>query len=105
MYFRPVGEKMNYGITVYDVPHNEFSILPGPKGQKISKANCDVFDSSKKQTKLTEDTILRVFRSFFAIIRDFMIRFRDFLTFGMKYRYALFESLFVHKKQPNELMG
>jgi len=26
------------------------------KGQEISKANDDVFDSSKKRTKLTQDT-------------------------------------------------
>ena len=55
-----------------------------PTGQKISKANDDVVDSSKKWTKLTQDTILSVFLSFFVFgrTRDFMICFVDLLTFS-----------------------
>ena len=46
-----------------------------PKGQQISKANYGVFDSSKKQMIITQDTILGVFRSFFLRIQDFIICF------------------------------
>ena len=47
------------------------------------KANYEAPDSSKKQTKLTQDTILSVFRSFFGKIKDTITCFRDLLTFSL----------------------
>ena len=38
-------------------------------------------NSTKNRTKLTQDSILSVFRSFFGRIRDTIICFRDLLTF------------------------
>ena len=60
---------------------NVYISTVGTKGKLISKANYDVFDSSKKRMKHTQDSILSVFRSFFGRIRDFIICFRDLLTF------------------------
>ena len=51
------------------------------KGQYISKANYDVFDSSKKWTNHTQDSILSVFRFFFGRIQDFIIYFWDLAIF------------------------
>ena len=68
------------------------------KGQLISKANYDVFDSSKKRTKHTQDTILSVFRSFFGRVRDFMVCFPDLLTFRTeRYFSGLYLTYDSHK--------
>ena len=52
---------------------------------KISKSRKQIMMSLilwKKQTKLTQDTILSVFRSFFGRINDALIYFRDLVTFS-----------------------
>ena len=53
---------------------------------KVSKSRKQIMMSliPKKRTKHTQDTILSVFRSFFGRIRDFIICFRDLLTFNIK---------------------
>ena len=48
------------------------------------KANYGVFESFKKRTKHTQDSILSVFCLLFGRIRDFIICFWDLLTFRMK---------------------
>ena len=50
---------------------------------KISKIIIISLILPKKWTELTQDTILRLFRSFFWRIPDFIICFRDLLTFSM----------------------
>ena len=56
---------------------------------KISKIIIISLILPKKWTELTQDTILRLFRSFFWRIPDFIICFRDLLTFSMFFEVFL----------------
>ena len=48
----------------------------------MTKADYDIVDSSKKQMKRTQDTILSVLGLFFGRIDTALIRFRDLATFN-----------------------
>ena len=54
-----------------------------PKGQLISKANCQAEDSSKKRTnEFVFTTMRRVFVCFLEEIEDTKKTFRNYLTFS-----------------------
>ena len=68
------------------------------KGQKISKANYGVLNSSKKRTILTkypelsrEDAQYSEFRSFFGRIEETINCFRDLLTFSTHWNLYLYQ--------------
>ena len=59
------------------------------KGQLISKQNFRAVTFPKKQMKRTQDSILNVFRSFFARSYGSTILFLDLLTFTTNGRFSL----------------
>ena len=77
--------KLNLPIparSFYDIIFNNFMITYGqscaPKGQLISKANCQAVDSSKKRTnEFVFTTMRRVFIHFLEEIEDTKKAFRN----------------------------
>ena len=81
------------GREGFDLSRNEAEHLDDMEGVILEQVEAmedlrdDIIEISKKRTRHIQDSVLSEVRSFYGRIRDFIVCFRDLLTFRFFFKY------------------